>query len=78
MAHKAGYTAISSHRSGKQKYPANRRSGCRIKLPVDQARCTEQNRESVWQNTTSYSVSKKKLGAAACFIRVWEHLTLQK
>ena len=72
MAHKAGYTAISSHRSGETEDTTI--ADLAVALNTCQIKTVHRAEQSVWQNTTSYSVSKKNL-AQQLFIRVWEHLT---
>lgn len=72
MAHKAGYTAISSHRSGETEDTTI--ADLAVALNTCQIKTGAPSRTERVANTTSYSVSKKNL-VQQLFIRVWEHLT---
>ena len=72
MAHKAGYTAISSHRSGETEDTTIADLAVALNYLPDQDRCLPAV-PSVLQNTTSFSESKKTL-EQALYTLVQEHL----
>ena len=66
MAHKAGYTAISSHRSGETEDTTIADLAVALEHLSDQDRCSLAE-PSVWQNTNQLLRIEEELGAAAVY-----------
>ena len=74
MAHKAGYTAISSHRSGETEDTTI--ADLAVALNTCQIKTGAPSRTERWQNTTSCSVSKKNW-VQQPYIPAWAHSTFR-